>query len=338
MLAFTIMSLVTTTYAFIILNKSVDVDLFNMEVESGGGLLISLDGKKFKSGVTLDELKEQIKKNTSVDYNELVCAPVSIKQTNGKIDYDNDNHLIMEKDHVVGDDLYKSHEMVLANNNDYLTLDFYFEVVGNVDLTKNYKLTLSADSKLTGGKVKTVTPKNYLASYDKETKDIIEYGPDKEEKQIDVNPLDALRMAIYHNIDNDNKDTRMDITNDSSNEIYIIENSLGLGSSAIEARSDNSLAEYDIKHDKNKNAMYTYYNSLFPFEKFQTAAEDGEAFDTRTLGEIDLAHFIRDKEDYLPLKISVTIWLEGWDADYFLESDNGLSEFGIYLKFELNEA
>ena len=337
MFIFTVMSLITTTYAFIILNKSVDVDPFNMDVKSGGGLLISLDGKKYSSGITLDELKEQIKKNTNKEYNELICAPVSVKETAGKIDYDNDNHLIMEKDHVYGIDLYKDHEMVIANACDYLTIDFYFEVIGNVDFTKNYKLTLSAESKLTGGKTKTVTPKNYLASYDKATGNIVEYGPDKENKQVDVNPLDALRMAIYHNIDGDSKDTRIDLTNNSSNEIYIIENSLGLGSSAIEERSDESSEKYDSKHDKNKNAMYTYYNSLFPFEKFSKAAEDGEAFNTRTLGELDLARFIKDGNDYLPLKISVTIWLEGWDADYFLESDNGLSEFEIYLKFELNE-
>ena len=344
MLAFTAMSLITTTYAFVILNKSVEVDPFDINVESGGGLLISLDGKTFKSGITIDELKEQIKKNTGKEYNELICAPVSISQTNGLIDYDDEGHLKMEKDHITDNpanpnSLYKLHEMVEAEKSDYLTVDFYFKVVGNVDFSKNYKLTLSGSSKLDGGKVKTVTPKNNLSSYDKATNDVVVYGPTQENKTLDVNPYDALRMAIYHNIENENSDTKMDNNNLGTNEIYIIENSLGLGSSAIENRSNETdVDNYDIKHDKNKNAMYTYYNSLFPFENFTSAAEDGEAFDTIKLEEMDLARFVKISDnEYQTLRISVTIWLEGWDADYFLESDNGLSEFGIFLKFDLNE-
>ena len=343
MLAFTVISLVTTTYAFVILNRSVEVDPFNMEVESGGGLLISLDNKNFKSGITLAELKEQIKKNTEKEYNELICAPVSISQLNGKILYDEYGHLKMEKDHVIDnpldpDSLYKKHQMVEAEKCDYLTIDFYFQAVGNVDLTKNYKLTLSADSYLTGGVKKTVTPKNKLSTYVKETGAIINYGPTEENKNLEVNPLDSLRMALYHDVSGDNEASKMDNNFTGANEIYIIENSLGLGSSAIEEKSNENDNNYDVKHDKNKNAMYTYYNSLFPFENFEVAASDGEAFNTTTLGEMDLARFIKDDNGYKSIKITVTIWLEGWDADYFLESDNGLSTFNIFLKFDLNEA
>ena len=328
-------TLSTSTFAFVILNKDVEVDMFNMDVESDGGLLISLDGKNFKSGVTKEELKNQIAINTGVSYDNLVCKPVTVKQTDGKISYDENNHLVMEKDALnepVGNDVRQTHKLVDAGKSDYLTIDFYFKVVGNVDLTKNYKLSLSGESSLTGGKVKTVTPKTTLVSNDKS------YGPDYDLKTLEVNPLDAMRMAFYHNTENGDEATRMDLTKTSANEIYLVENTLGLGSAAIEERSDEAnLERYDIKHDKNKNAMYTYYNNLYPFHNFATAAKDGEAFDTDVLKETDLARFINLGDEYKTLKVSLTIWLEGWDADYFLEADNGLSTFNIFLKFLLKE-
>ena len=88
------------------------------------------------------------------------------------------------------------------------------------------------------------------------------------------------------------------------------------------------------------------YNNLYPFTKFTSAAQDGEAFNDNVDLSVDrdLAKFVRTYDDttneangFKVLKVTVSIWLEGWDADYFLNVENGQSKFAVRLKFELQE-
>ena len=42
-----------------------------------------------------------------------------------------------------------------------------------------------------------------------------------------------------------------------------------------------------------------------------------------------------DKTDYVPIKITVAIWLEGMDADYFVGVDS--NSIKIFLNFSMKE-
>lgn len=377
MLAMTIACLTSTTYAFVILNQSVEVEIFNLEIDSGDGVLISLDGKNFANGIT----KQQLEAKLGTSFDDIKLAPTTVKHSkagvdndtvNGKIKYDSTtNHLIMQKDSIVkypeghelhDSDVYGTHEFIDATENkDYVTFDLYFKIVGQYDVSKNYKIALSSDSFLkntyvdeNGSSYRDVILENNLITYD-ENGHAVTYGPNEKTNEYDrtkisVNPVDAMRMAFYQNVVKDpNRSTntsRIDATGTDDNEIVIIENSVGLGSAAIEGRNA-STDPNNLKYDKTMNAMYTYYNNLYPFTKFTEAAQDGEAFNNNvTLAQDrDLARFVRTYADdtateangFAVLKITVTLWLEGWDADYFLNVENGLSKFAVRLKFELQE-
>ncbi len=360
MLAMTIVCLTSTTYAFVILNQSVDVEMFNLQIDMGDGLMISLDGNNYSNGITNVEFKEQVKTNTGVnDYENLNLAPVTIRQNGGKIQYDTNGHLVMEKDGLVpvaNSDVFSTHEMKLAEIYDYVTIDFYFKIVGNYDKTKNYKLVLSNEdtfiknSNSTNDGKTSVKLENELTTYELDSTgavNTVKYGPTETNKSIEVNPVDAMRMAFYHNVSGVNKPTStVDLPDGSTKEyeIVIIENTLGLGSAAVEGRGNSENENYDVKWDKRYNAMYTYYNNLNPFSVYTSAAADGEAFDTTTISGPansgnNLAKFlyVTTEEEFASIKVSATFWLEGWDADYFMGIDNDYSKFDIRLRFDLKE-
>ena len=77
-------SIVTSTYAFIVVNKNVQVEDINFNIASQEGILISTDGINFSTGIGYDEIKKAIFDKTGVVYDNTSYYVVTLKQQNGK--------------------------------------------------------------------------------------------------------------------------------------------------------------------------------------------------------------------------------------------------------------
>ena len=118
---------------------------------------------------------------------------------------------------------------------------------------------------------------------------------------------------------------------EDSIDLKVYEPSVGLGSYAIDGRTEDA-------YKPTLNAMYTYNNSLFPLSPYIEGVEDnGQLTTDATFTDDVLATFTwdGDRNEYNVVKMSVMLWLEGWDADYFV----GLRETAISVKlgFEIEE-
>ena len=271
-------TLVTSTYAYVVIGRNADVREFNFNIENTTGLLLSLDGKNFSSGLTSEMLTSVIAPDGN--YDELKFTGVTPKSENGLVLIDT-NNLLFVKDNV--------------NNNDSF----------NLYITNNSYIKGTLENVLLSNKLSTL--ENDYKSGD----------------EISVNSQNAMRLAISL------------IENDSINNTnyYEITDEFDLGSSAIENGTD--------KHDKNKNAMYTYYNNCFPLYPFTSAAEDNESFNTKN-------QFMNDDNDYISqfnyddsindyniVHSKIYLWLEGWDSDYFMGLPTTCNNLDIKLQFEI---
>jgi len=308
----TIATLASTTYAFVVLNDEVKVEEFNFNLETDAGLLISVDGVNFSQDITASQIQDVIKNNTGVEYANTKYQGVTLSQTNGLIDFDSNGYPIFVKDKLDAlatpdGDRYYEHSYQEALSNDYLMFDLYFQVTNQGSITSPYTLSFMDTTSIKSKGEINHTISNFMTST---------LGSHVSGDTITFDPVDAMRLAVK---------------NHTADSFTIYEPEVGLGSAAIEGRSE------DI-YNKDKNAMYTYYNSSHPREPFITAAEDGEAFNTISSFTNDpIGEFVYDNNSsqYNVIKLSIAIWLEGWDADFFRGIPHDASIFDINLGFKL---
>ncbi len=313
MLVMTFACLTSTTYAWFARNGESWTEDFGVNIENEPGVLISLDNVNFRQNILTSQMKEIITTNTGVDYDNVTYEGVTLKQENGKIQFDANGNPLMIKDSVkkldvpVGDIKYE-HEFVQTEADDYLVFDLYFQVVNQDTDIQKFELKLTDETKIASTGPTDVKLYNTLIT------------PEKtylSGESVSVDPVDAMRLGIV---------------NHNTSKFVIYEPTLGLGSSAIEGSIE------DI-HNKDKNAMLTYYNATHGDMPILTAAEDGEAFDTlSTYSDNVLGEFAYDTSinDYNRVHLSVLIWLEGWDADYFagIPRNSKVFDIGLYFKIE----
>lgn len=206
-----------------------------------------------------------------------------------------------------------SHKTVesVANSN-YLKFDLYFRIVSDINSGadhEDYELKFTENTYLKSEEIaKDILVNNMVAG---------ENGY-LAGQEIEFDVANAMRVAV------DSKDAL---------NIFEVVNDKDLGSVAIEGSDD-------IKHDKNKNAMYTYYNSLHPNYVLDKAATDGKRFITNSeYTSVSLGKFEYDDQNgkYNDLKTTVYIWLEGWDADYFLGASVNSRKLNIKLDFKYKD-
>lgn len=308
----TLATAVSTTYAFVVLNDEVKVEEFNFNLETDAGLLISLDGINYYQDITASQIQNVISNNTGVAYNNAKYKGVTLSQTNGKINFDNNGYPLFVKDKLIelptpiGDRHYY-HGYQNAQNNDYIMFDLYFQITNQGSITSPYTLSFMDITS-----IKSNGPIDFTLSNVMTTKT----GTHVSKDVITFDPVDAMRLGLK---------------NHNTNTFTIYEPEIGLGSAAIEGSLDEN-------HDKNKNAMYTYYNSGHPREPFLEAATDGEAFDTiSSFTDNPIGEFVYDNTShtYNNIKLTIAIWLEGWDADFFRGIPQDASIFNINLGFKL---
>lgn len=294
MLAVTIVTLTSTTFAWFARNQEAWTDEFEMDIETTEGLWISTDGINFSQDIGIEELKQAILNKTGVEYSSISYDGVSLKHNaNQKIEIDSLGNVSFEKDSLeaISNSDYYNHILIDADTKDYIAFDLYLKVVTTGNTFPRYRLKLNENSYIKGNAT-TITLGNKLTTKDKEY---------QSGEVITVNPQDAMRLGISY-IENDKY------------KMNVYEPNLGLGSSAVEEKEGDD-------YNKDLNAMFTYYNNTHPLSKFTSAATNGEGFSTLTdfaVGEYGYFEYSNTNENYNIIKVSVFVWLEGWDADYFI--------------------
>lgn len=236
-----------------------------------------------------------------------------------------------------------------------------------VQVPYNYQLSFSDYTSITGSD-NSIELSNNLTTYDQTEGDnfgkIIQYGPKVEIEDdpttdevesgyrnvIKTNTADAMRLAVLNSYDYADWATAQETAAEkdtTTTGLHVFEVNKGLGSAAI-ANEDVTTASGDTKtytayeldehsHDQNKNAMYTYYNNTHPISPFTSGASYNESFSTIDEYQNTVLGTFKYQEsdenaiiatNYSTIKLSIAIYLEGWDADYLY----GISANSLMVK------
>ncbi len=301
LLAATAVTFASTTFAFVFIQRQTEIDEFDVKLECEESLLISIDGVNFVSTITKEEIKKHIAGSVE-EFDKRKYNPVTPQSTaENKIAFDENGNVLF--------DIQSENGFVQASDKAYIKFDVWFKPVSSEASKTNYALKLSEETYFKS-EVVDVELMNKLTSGE------VNYNAGD---TITIDTSNAMRVGA--------------VKEDAANEmlIYELPNDKNLGSAAIEGREDDL-------HNKNKNAMFTYYNSMFPEDPFEEAAPDSDAYKTIDCDDQKnvLATFTpNSKGEYDAKKVTVYIWLEGWDADYFFGIPNLGKNISVKLVFKM---
>ena len=252
---------------------------------------------------------------------------------------------------VAENERFYGHKYEKASEKDYIFFDLWAMVADDTESGKNYSLKLSEKTSITGVE-QTVTVLNKMttpADVDLRTATTrndgtaVVKGSYVAQDEITVNPANAMRLGIT-TLEGSTNSTNVDTTQasmtavsgDVSVKVFEVPTNTdtckNLGSYAVAGATTNS-------RNPELNAMYTYYNSLFPLSPFVNGVEDnGQLASIDKYTETELGVFTYDDTKttkYNIIKLSVMVWLEGWDADYFAGIKN--AEVSVKLGFIITE-
>lgn len=332
-------SLVASTFAYVLINNKVIVPDFDFNIKGQEGLEISLDNKNWSKDILATSIKEKIfndnneyyNQNNITSFDEIKFSCTSIDMENGVIQKDANNQIKFHYDEVIGEKNqlniteYRHINTPAHANEDkgYIKFDLYLKSKSTFDVKKDFKLYMTDDTNVTASRVDEVKVGNRLSTL---TKD---YLPGD---TISVDISNAIRLGVYNVFEDDNNN----FTNYKDFVIYEKINEHDLGGVALESHRG-----LNDRFDPEKNAMFTYYNNYFVKYPFLTGVDEGEAFDTLSKDELLTTSFgdfkyNETKNDYNVIKLEIYIWLEGWDADYFVGVPNDTT-IRVDLGFEIKE-
>jgi len=337
-------SLVASTFAYVLINNKVIVPDFDFNIKGQEGLEISLDNKNWSKDILANSIKSKIYNDNKAYYDannissfdEIKFSCTSIDQSLNGNDYiivkDNNNQVKFHYDDLTNEAIndvrvYKHVDTPAGanENNGYIKFDLYLKSRSTYEAKKNFTLKMNNDTNITsvteeGSNLNKVRISNKLTTreYTEENGNITYLDTYKEYEPGDyvyVDISNAIRLGVY-NVDQDENNN---FTKYNNFNIYEMTNKYDLGSACLE------LADYTgkDKYNPDLNAMYTYYNNYFVKYPLNPGGKDGEAFKTKTKEEL-LAdefgkfEFNNTNNDYNVIKLEIYIWLEGWDADYFV--------------------
>lgn len=316
MLFVTAVTLTSTTLAWFARNQEAWTDEFELEIENTDGLLISIDGVNFYSDVNNDELMKAITaKKLGKSVKDVTDAEVKANVTNlsSVTTKDLNTFTTVDNASAIKDGFYEHH---IANKDNYVVFDLYFKTqTSKNQANKNY--TVQFVNSLDEAAISYIKANDADVKLHNKLNSILgEYGPAVAGKEvITVNPANAMRIGVTHH--------------ENVNTIY--EPYDNLGSYALKD------AQEDI-YNPDKNAMLTYFNNthntkLAPLDNLDVYKNTEKDFD----GNVNFGTIVpnSDKTDYVPIKITVAIWLEGMDADYFVGVDS--NSIKIFLNFSMKE-
>lgn len=267
------------------------------------------------------------------------------------IDASNDAQYTAEyKAKMRANDNFYGHAYKEAGWQDYVFFDLWAMVADDTQSGKDFDLKFSSRTEITG-KEEEVTLLNNMTTTGAEDErtgsrtDGRAYVNGKYVAQdtIKVNPADAMRLGVVTldnsiNAQNIGENNGERDTNVTDFKVNVFEVNQGLGSYAVAGQTNTAAADYKAARNPELNAMYTYYNSLFPLSPFTKGVDDNGQLNTKsTYTDTVLGTFTYNttSKNYNIVKLSVMVWLEGWDADYFA----GIKDATVAVKlgFEIVE-
>ncbi len=338
--AMTALCLTATTYAWFSRNENVWVEAASMKMKWDDGILVSTDGVNFSQDISSKQFKELIAGSEDA-YNNLAFQGSTVRfDDSGNVVYDEDGYAVFEYDKVNAEDIYKdvtvadedgatttaqaldytkyTHSSEVANKNAeddprYIQFDLYFRLsaegsTSSEDFREKYQLVFGENTSITTSATAVELRNRCTALVNGEAK---EY---KSGEYLTVDLANAMRLGV--NSTDLGGLTVFEKTNDKD-----------LGSDAIEGSTD-------LLHNPLNNAMYTYYNNMFPNYPLETAKayslESKSEYTTTSLGE-----FVYDynNEEYNDLKVTFYMWMEGWDADCLYGVGKEGRDISVFLEF-----
>lgn len=322
MLFVTAITLVSSTFAWFASNREAWTDEFDLEIQNTDSLLISVDGKNFRSSIPNDLLKKAIVAKAmkvdvdnitlTDDYVSSIFKDMALKSVTTS---DLETFKAINENTIFAvDDVY---ELVDAQRFDYITFDLWFKVASSTSKAdKKYDIKFVSDEYALNNNTVTsyVTCKDSVVKlHNKLTSTDKTY---QSEETITLNSRDAIRIGVIHD--------------DGQKTIY--EPYAGVGSYALA----NDLEDI---YNPSKNAMLTYFNNIHE-AKLEPLASDHDIYkgtEKDFNGEISFGQVVpnADGTDYVPIKITVSVWLEGFDADYIIGISN--TSFKMMFNFCMEE-
>ena len=330
---------VSTTFAWFSLNDAAWVDDFELELHNSDKLLIRHESGQFKqmlieedivAAINSERESEKITSISDISFSEVYSIDgVSFNQLVPKYDDMNRKTVSLEK----------------ASENSYLRFKLYFRIEqGNENegqLHPDYYLILSNSDNEEGVKKTSFTAKdqaiklvNSLVTTENEF---------KMDDSLSVNPINALKLAIKG-------DSNAASSNPEVDYIYDLADELDLGSYAIDDRILNELEITDSRFSSSKNAGFTYYNNInnhilnpIGYYEDDNELEENVEIVNNLLSKIrydfsdSLGKFEYDEQtkQYNEVGITISIWLEGFDADNLIGLDSSVIK--CLLSFKLVE-
>lgn len=321
--------LTTTTYAWFAKNADAWVDEFKVDIRQDEGLTISVDNENFFSDITTEQVtKAVIAKRLGINYSDvtedlvtqykddLTLASVSTNdlQTFTTVD----SKSTTEYRNSENKTYYVPRELE-ANEFGYIAFDLYFKAeVATSDAFSKYRLQFTTS---------TTTDNERGVSYIKSTEQeqkiynslkTFENGAAKDYRSgdtININPANAMRLGV--------------LTEENVSTIY--EPNTGYSSYALQGNTNNL-------YNPSYNPMLTYFNNshsakLEPLDDLDVYRNTQKDFD----GNISFGTFERSVDQttnevtYNRLKVTVFLWLEGYDGDYLPTTKTNKVE--LFLNF-----
>ena len=209
-----------------------------------------------------------------------------------------------------------SHVSIDAELDDYVWFDITFRITNTKKIKKPYELLFTEETAINDQGRRDIRLDNGMTTGE---------GELRAGDHVTVSPKNAMRIAIT--------DPALAQSDPASaiKGIFEVVDEYDLGSAAIEGGENN--------HNKDTNAMYTYYNTINDHAPFEYAATPGNAYDTKNAYQSAILGIFEADGDgvYQDIKLTVSVYLEGWDADFFTGIPEEASIMNIYLSFVLNE-
>ena len=344
-LATTAICLTSTTYAWFAKNANAWTEDFLVKIHTFEGLQISVDGENFFDSIDREQLlramalqRYNLENDNPKTYSELtalevtnygqtVLAPVSPDSNFNFYGFGTVDNVIEDIEVFNVNGLYTPINLTEAKKSkSYAKFDLYFRAIPSSSEPKDsYKLTFVDET--------YATEKEVLMSYveaddstvelfnglnipvikDTRIDPLVTLGVYKSGDEISINPKNAMRIGV-RGLDD-----------------FIYEINEGYGSSAYN-NYPTTEADFDL-HDPNQSPMVTYFNNTH--RKGNLYVKDYTDY-TETIkdfnGQEVLGRFTKGQDGkYNDVKITVYLWLDGYDADY-LEGVN-TDSVHFYLNF-----
>lgn len=342
-LSLTIICLVSTTFAWFAKNQNAWINDFNIKLTGVEGLQLSLDNESWSQDISADELREFIRKKANKEsFDQITLGAATISSIdNGNINFVRDK-AIEEYDQGTRTYTYKHIDTPVEANTDsgYIKFDLYARSVTPKEEKLPYRFMLTEGTAVTSTpfvaklgnelytrdvEVTTDTDNNSVYNY----KD--SYKKYKSGDNLEVYLSNAVRLGLYKTEYVDDAYEYTDF------KVYELSNESDLGSVALESHRG-----VNDKFDPEVNAMYTYYNKYFPKYPLTQGMDDSKYIQTLSstdifngnlldatdeqIENVDFGEFRYSdtNKEYNRIKLEVYIWLEGWDADYFVSLTNSV--------------